>query len=112
MFTTLAASRTDGAPQTPKFVVGVNVVNPMRAKVAAQDAIIGQLKAAGVHVIRTWVTPDDKGIDFAKRVYARGIKIELGVGPLYPPAAPARPYQPKEFPSMWSGHPLSSADPE
>jgi hypothetical protein len=97
--------------QAADFVVGVNVVNPMRASVADQNAIIGELKAAGVRVIRAPLTPSYKGIDFAKRVYARGIKIELQVGFQYAPNAPTRPYQPKEFPDMWGGHPLSSADP-
>ena len=83
----------------------------MRASVADQNAIIGQLKAAGVRVIRAPLTPDDKGIDFAKRVYAQGIKIELQVGLRYSPNAPIRPYEPKEFPDMWGGHPLSYADP-
>jgi hypothetical protein len=36
----------------------------------------------------------------------------LGVGALYSADAPTRPYQPEQFPSMWSGHPLSYADPE
>jgi hypothetical protein len=101
-----------GRAQANDLVVGVNVVNPTRASVADQDAIIGQLKAARVRVIRAPLTPDDKGIDFAKRVYAQRIKIELQVGPQYPPNAPTRPYQPKEFPDMWGGHPLSSADPD
>jgi hypothetical protein len=100
------------ASQPSNFVIGVNVVNPLRAKIADQDAVIAQLKAAGVRVIRCGVTPDDKGIDFAKRVYAAGIKIELQVGPQYPTDAPKRPYQPAEFPSMWSGSPLSYADPK
>ncbi len=98
--------------QAADLVVGVNVVNPMRASVADQNDIISQLKAAHVRVIRAPLTPDDKGIDFAKRVYAAGIKIELQVGPQYPPNAPTRPYQAKEFPNMWGGHPLSYADPD
>jgi hypothetical protein len=94
------------------FVTGMNVVNPMRASVADQNALIAQLKAAHVQVIRASITPDDKGIDFAKRVYAQRIKIELGLNPQYPKTAPSRPYQPAEFPEMWGGHPLSFADPE
>lgn len=110
----LAATRTDGAAQLQEsaFVVGVNVVNPMRASVADQNAIISQLKAAGVRAIRAPLTADDKDIDFAKRVYAQGIKIELQAGAQYPANAPSRPYQPKEYPNMWGGHPLSAADPE
>ena len=108
----LIAGSGFGVVQAQKLVTGMNVVNPMRSSVADQDALIAQLKAANVHVIRAWITPDDKGIDFAKRVYAQGIQIELGVSPQYPANAPSRAYQPKEFPDMWGGHPLSSADPE
>jgi hypothetical protein len=94
-----------------EMVVGVNVVNPLRATVADQNALLGQLKAAQVHVIRCGISNDDKGIDFAKRAAAKGIRIQLILGPQYTPGAPSRPYQPNEFPAMWGGPPLSSADP-
>jgi hypothetical protein len=93
------------------IVVGVNVVNPMRASVGDQNAVLAQLHAAGVHVIRCGISLDSKGIDFAKRAAARGIRIQLIVSPSYPPNSPSRPYRPAIFPSMWGGHPLSSADP-
>ncbi len=93
------------------MVVGVNVVNPMRASAADQNALLGQLKAAQVHVIRCGISDDDKGIDFAKRAAAQDIRIQLIVGPQYPPGAPSRSYQPDKFPAMWGGHPLSYADP-
>jgi hypothetical protein len=64
-----------------------------------------------VRVIRCGISNDDKGIDFAKRAAAQGIRIQLIVGPEYPPYAPTRAYQPNEFPAMWGGHPLSFADP-
>jgi intracellular sulfur oxidation DsrE/DsrF family protein len=92
-------------------VIGVNAVNPLRASVADQNALVAQLKAAHVRVIRCGISSDAKGIDFAKRLYAQGIKIQLIVSPGYPPNAPVRPYKPDEFPQMWGGHPLSSADP-
>ena len=99
--------------QTPaqEMVMGVNVVNPMRSSVADQNTLLGQLKAAQVHVIRCGISNDEKGIDFAKRAAAAGIRIQLIVGPQYAPNAPSRPYQPNEFPEMWGGHPLSYADP-
>jgi len=65
-----------------------------------------------VHVIRCGISNDEKGIDYAKRAKAKGIRILLGVGAEYSPNAPTRPYQPDKFPAMWSGHPLSYADPE
>jgi len=56
--------------QAQEMVVGVNVVNPMRAGVADRSALIGQLKAAQARVIRCGISNDDKGIDFAKRACA------------------------------------------
>jgi hypothetical protein len=93
-------------------LVGVNVVNPMRAKVADQDSVFSQLEVAHVHVIRCGISNDDKGIDYAKRAGAKGIRIQLILGAQYPADAPSRPYQPDKFPAMWGGHPLSYADPE
>lgn len=92
-------------------VVGVNVVNPMRASIADQNAVFAQLKAAGVHVIRCAISSDAKGIDFAKRAAAQGIQIELGLGPRYSANALLRPYQPTIYPAMWGGPPPSYADP-
>jgi hypothetical protein len=95
------------------LVVGVNLDNPLRASLAEQNAIFAQLKAEGVQVIRNSIKGDlDKGIDFLKRAAAHGIRVQLLVGPEYPPGAPTRPYMPDQFPRMWGGHPLSSADPE
>ncbi len=93
------------------LAVGINVVNPMRDSMANQNALLDQLKAAGVHIIRCGISNDDKGIDFAKRATARGIRIHLIVGPEYMPGAPSRLYQPDVYPAMWGGHPLSYADP-
>jgi hypothetical protein len=106
-----AFARTRALAAAPDMVVGVNVVNPMRSSVADQNTLLGQLKAAQVRVIRCGISNDDKGIDFAKRAAAQGIRIQLIVGPQYSPDAPTRPYQPNEYPAMWSGHPLSFADP-
>jgi hypothetical protein len=97
--------------RSQEMVVGVNVVNPLRASAANQNALLGQLKAAQVRVIRCGISNDDKGIDFAKRAAAQGIRIQLIVSPQYPADAPTRPYQPNIFPEMWGGHPLSYADP-
>ena len=101
-----------GTANAQNVVVGVNVVNPMRASVTDQDTLLAELKAAQGHAIRSGITNDEKGIDFARRAAAEGIKLELISSPQYRPNAPVRPYQPAEFPSMWSGHPLSSADPQ
>jgi hypothetical protein len=100
-----------GRTPAQEMVVGVNVVNPLRASIADQNTLFGQLKAAQVHVIRCGISNDDKGIDFAKRAAAQGIRLQLIVGPQYSPGAPTRPYQPNAFPAMWGGPPLSYADP-
>jgi hypothetical protein len=93
-----------------EMIVGVNVVNPLRASPADQNTLLAQLKAAEVRVIRCGISNDEKGIDFAKRAAAQGIRIQLIIGPQYSPNAPKRAYQPNEFPAMWGGPALSSAD--
>jgi len=106
-----ASARTPAPAGVEDMVVGVNVVNPMRSSVADQNTLLSQLKAAQVRIIRCGISNDDKGIDFAKRAAAGGIHIQLIVGPQYAPGAPMRPYHPDVYPAMWSGHPLSFADP-
>jgi hypothetical protein len=108
----LAAGFLLNPASTGPLEVGANVVNPMRASVENQDALIAQLKAAHVRLIRAPLSPDDKAIDFVKRVYAQGIKTEFQLSPQYPPTAPSRPYHPKGFSNMWGGHPLSFSDPQ
>jgi hypothetical protein len=66
-----------GALHAQDVVVGVDVVNPMRASVADQNAVFAQLQAAQVHVIRCGISNDDKGMDYAKRAAAKGIRIQL-----------------------------------
>ena len=100
------------AQQSHGLMTGMNAVNPLRASVADQNALIEQLKAAHVRVVRCGISDDAKGIDFAKRLNAAGIRIELIVTPQFAKDAPSVPYQPKAFPNMWGGHPLSYADPE
>jgi hypothetical protein len=96
-----------------EIVIGVNMTNPQRLSVAEQDAMLAAMKSAGVRVIRADIAPDDKGLDFVRRVSAQGIRMDwiLGFGG-YRSGAPTRPYEPKKFPGMWSGHPLSDADPD
>ena len=95
------------------LVVGVNLDNPLRASLDEQNAMLVQLKSAGVKVIRNDIKGDlDKGLDFIRRAAAQGIRVQLIVAPEYPPNAPTRPYMPDRFPRMWGGHPLSSADPD
>jgi len=93
------------------LVAGVNIVNPERASVDDQNALIAQLSAAGVRVVRCGISDDAKGADFARRLASAGIAIELIVSLKFPPGVPTRAYQPREFPEMWGGPPLSFADP-
>jgi hypothetical protein len=92
------------------FVTGVDLVGPAGASFEQQSALIGQLKAAGVHVVRTGFGARDENINFAKRLYDAGIKIIFMIGPSFPPDAPTRPAMPN-FPGMRPGQPLSFADP-
>jgi len=62
----------------------MNIINPMRADAAARAALIGQLRTAGVHMVRCGITNDAAGIAFAQALYAAGIKIDLIVMPEYP----------------------------
>ena len=77
-------------------VVGVNMNNPARLAAEQQDAMLGAMKAAGVRVIRAGIAPGDKGVDFARRVYAHGIRLVwiLDFGG-YQPGAPTRPGRPE-----------------
>jgi hypothetical protein len=94
-------------------VVGVNMTNADRLNPAQQDAMLGAMRAGGVRVIRAGIVPNDKGVEFARQVYAHGLRLEWIVGfGGYQPGAPTRPYQPQEYPAMWGGHPLSYVDPE
>src|ERR1700675_4906032 len=87
-------------------VVGVNVVNPQRLSAADREAVLDQLQAAGVRVIRVPLTTPWSGddyrpaIDFIRRAYERGIKADLIIGPQYREGAQRRPAV-KELPTMW-----------
>jgi len=101
------------AVRAENVVVGVNMTNADRIDPAQQDAMLSAMKSVGVRVIRAGLAPGEKGIDFARRVYAEGIRIDLLVGfGGYLPGAPTRPYQPQVYPGMWGGHPLSYVDPD
>jgi hypothetical protein len=90
----------------------VNLVNaPYNFPVADQEATLAAIEHAGVHVIRCAIPADDKGIDFAQRVYAHGIKIEWIVDIKAAPGTPW-PQAPEGFKGLWLGYPLSKADPD
>ena len=95
--------------QTADAVVGVNA-SVGSLSVDQQNAILAQLHAANVHFIRSGITPDEKGVDFARRAKAQGIQIEWLVQLQYRPGAPSRPW-PNAF-GVWGGPPLSAADPD
>src|ERR1700674_4354764 len=61
--------------QTQEMVVGVNAAIAS-ISVEQQNAILAQLHAAGIHYIRSGILPDDKGVDFARRAQAQGIRID------------------------------------
>jgi hypothetical protein len=98
------------------LAIGVNVVNPQRLAPAARAAILDELKASAVRVIRVPLEPPWSGgnygpaIDFIGRSYERGIKTDLIVGLVYRKEAPRR-LAVKTLPNMWPAYPLSAADP-
>jgi hypothetical protein len=98
------------------ITIGVNIVNPQRLSRVQQDAVLNQLQAAGVHVIRVPLAPpwggDNYGpaIDFVRHAHERGIKADLIVGLQYAVGAVRRSVV-KDQPEMWPSYPLSSADP-
>jgi len=74
--------------QNTSALVGINVVHPQNLTVDQQNEILKNLKAAGVKIIRTGIAPDDKSLDFIKRVYAEGIRVEWITAPQFRPDAP------------------------
>jgi hypothetical protein len=81
-------------------VVGVNLVNaPYDLAIPEQETILEAMKKAGVRVIRSAIPLGDKGMSFAERVYAYGIKILLLGGVHY--TGVAWPVAPKEFAGLW-----------
>ena len=106
-----ALTLTTALAHADNVVVGVNLVNvPYDLTVQEQEAILGTMQAAGVHVIRAAIPANDKGIDFAQRVYAHGIKIEWIVDLQYPGVP--WPVAPKGFDGLWRLPGLSHADPD
>jgi hypothetical protein len=95
--------------QTQDLISGVNAAIASTT-VEQQNAILAQLHAAGVRYIRSGILPGDKGVDFARRALAQGIRINWLIQMQYRPGAPERPY-PNAF-GVWGGPPLSAADPE
>ena len=95
--------------QTQGLVLGVNA-GIASMDVGRQNTILAQLHAAGVHYIRSGILPDDKGVDFARRAQAQGIRILWLVQLQYRPDASSRPW-PNAF-GVWGGPPLSAADPD
>jgi hypothetical protein len=95
--------------QTQDPVLGVNAAIGSLS-VEQQNVILSELHAAGVHYIRTGLSPDDKGVDFARRAQAQGVRILWLVQLQYRPGSQSRPW-PNAF-GVWGGPPLSAADPD
>jgi len=113
LLTTLGASM--GQPAIGADAInGMNVVNPARLSADQEESILQAMKAAGVRVIRTGITPDlvNHGTEFVQRAYQHNMQVELSLGLVYPKDAPMREWRPKEYPDMWASHPLSATDPE
>jgi hypothetical protein len=83
------------APGTSNTIVGVNVVGPDQLSPAQQDALIAELHAAGVKIIRTGLV-NDKNVEFIIRANKAGIRAvglvlmeQLGAGKQKSPADPS-----------------------
>jgi hypothetical protein len=105
----LGALAASGAARATEVSRGVNA-SMGSVTVEQQNANLANLHAAGVHYIRAGITPDDKGVDFARRAQEQGIHILWLVQLQYRPGAPIRPW-PNAF-NTWGGPPLSAADPD
>ncbi len=96
-------------------VVGVNLLNaPDKLTPDEQESILNAMQAAGVRVIRMGIdvdrNGDEKGINFAERVYAHGIKIDWLVNLQWPKGTKA-PTPPPGM-GLWRNPPLSTSDPD
>jgi hypothetical protein len=92
-------------------VVGVNAANLTLASVAQQDAMLAQLKAAGVTVLRCNIADNMDVLSLAKRAKLSGIRLLLVLPMRYRPGASKRAYQLDASMPIIGGYPLSSADP-
>lgn len=107
VFATVTMAHPSVANEIP---VGVNVNSFQNFSAADQQAIVEQLKRAGVRFVRTSLRPDDKNMDLAKTLQSEGIGLVLVTGPVFAPNAQLRPADEKRH--MRSAMPLSSADSE
>jgi hypothetical protein len=103
----MVGTLTSHAALAANPVVGVNAAIGSMS-VEQQNAVLAELHTSGVHFIRTGITPDDKGVDLARRAQAQGIHILWLVQLQYRPGASSRPW-PNAY-NVWGGPPLSAAD--
>ncbi|MCA0405383.1 MAG: hypothetical protein LCH39_04455 [Proteobacteria bacterium] len=92
-------------------IIGVNFVNPHRLPVKEQDAMLDAMEREGVKVIRMPYALEKPDLNLIARAYQRGIKVLLIVEVIFPKDAPFFAWDKQNYPSIWSGHPLSSASP-
>lgn len=80
-------------------VVGTNIINPYALDAEEQNALLQQLKSAGVKVVRASITYDEKGLNLAEKLAEQGLKIDYllyrfgGYEPGGPPLSAADPEQ-------------------
>src|SRR5438034_1474808 len=105
--------------QSPEM--GVNLTNADRLSVAARDAALDQMKAAGVKAIRTPLAQQwgagsfQPSVDVVKTAWARGIKSLLVISltaPKYFPAGTAKRSADPAVPSIWAAYHLQDMDPD
>ena len=105
--------------QSPEM--GVNFTNADRLSIAARDAVLDQMNAAGVKAIRTPLAQQwgagsfQPSVDVVKAAWARGIKsslvISLTASTYFAAGTARRPADPA-MPSIYAAYRLSDVDPD
>jgi hypothetical protein len=104
---------TAQAAPAGNLVVGVNVLGVQRMNEQQQDALIEQLRKAGVNTIRTGISslaPAEGLTHFVTNAYKRGIGTLLIVNPTE--GGTGLHTRPAIPPHDWAQPPMSDADPE
>lgn len=108
------ATTATTATRPSALLTGTNVVS-ISDFPEKQDALVSDLKAAHVEIVRSSITdltgPNaDARFGFVERLFAAGIKTNLILDPQYPADGPVRAHV-QGFDEVYSGHLLSSANP-
>jgi hypothetical protein len=65
-----------GRAHAADAVVGVNVIDPYKLSLGEQNAMLQEMKHAGVRVVRASIILNDDGVALAQRLWEQGIKVD------------------------------------